>query len=169
MSNKSILTKGELESILSEVRHHVSNCNLISVLFMNTKSGERVVCQLSDLPSTPEEKRQYFMSIGASFRQNGTVVQEVIFACESWYVKVVNSSPIDVLPSEHPERQEAVVLVGRNADNTHSAYLIQPFTRNEDGGPVWQPVMFNIDKQVATGLLDWFFAGQQFEALSEQD
>lgn len=169
MSNKSILTKGELESILSEVRHQVSDNNMIPVLFVHTESGEKLACPLSKLPGTPEEKSQYFLSIGASLRQNGTIVQEAISACESWYVKVDKSSPMDVLPSEHPERQEAVVLVGRNADNTRSAYLIQPFTRNEVGGPVWQPVMFNIDKQVATGLLDWFFAGQQFEALSEQD
>jgi hypothetical protein len=168
MSNKSILTKEEFEALLTQIRQNMVDKNLGPVLLMHTVDGQRLACNLTKLPGTPEEKRQHLLAAGASLRQDGVMVKEAILICEAWFVKADKSSAVDTLPSEHPERQEAVVLVGRNAESTHSTCAIQPFTRNENGKPVWQEVTLHTDNEAGSGLLDWFFAGQELEAIPMQ-
>lgn len=169
MSNKSIFSKHELRFILKYFRYRLVKQDLVPTLLVKTDAGEQYSCLLPNLPGTPEEKRHFFVSLGARLRHDGDIVKEAVFVFEAWYVNSQKfPDSLEMRPSEHPGRQEALVLTGRNADNTQSAYAIQPFAREENGKPVWQAVMLHTGKQAGAGLLDWFFAGQALEAIPVQ-
>lgn len=75
-----------------------------------------------------------------------------MFICESWI-----SAPSRVAPSEHPGRQEAIIITGRNRDNTKGVFAKQVFTV-EDNRIIWQAPDTIIKPGSAEGLLDLIFA-----------
>lgn len=166
MKTSSILTQEGVTPLLTTARENLARDGFVApALFVALVTGERLV-SLVALPKTPEAKPAYFTALGRQFRQAGRVITEALFLCESWFVNVQTAPAARTfLPSQHPSRQEAIVFVGRNADDTYTTCVIQPFHRNERNQLVWEPIPYAIYRepvangQRAEGMLDYLFAG----------
>ena len=85
----------------------------------------------------------YFTFLGLSFLETGRRVQEAVLLSESWYLeKAVGSDPPAIAPSQHPQRKEAITLVGRNAAAQQFVFAIQPFQRDAQDAPVFEALAF---------------------------
>ena len=88
---------------------------LYPVLFLRFDDGERAVYPL-ELAKTTAEKYAYFAALGAALHRVGKAVQEAVFLSESWFLEVQKTvSALDIPPSRHPQRREAIVVMGRDA------------------------------------------------------
>jgi hypothetical protein len=166
--NNSIFEHSFVNPILETARGTLEkDGTLTPVLFVNIGVPEIRVVFLS-LPNAPVEKQAEFRQIGTQFRARRETIQEAVFVSEGWVVRPTEApGGLQLPPSQHPCRQEAIVLVGRNAKATCHTYVIQPFTRNAANQPVWGKLAlaaYNEPVQQgnrAEGLLDYLFAANQ--------
>ena len=136
---------------------------LVPMLLVHLVSGAHFYKSLH-MPNMYEKKKAFFRSIGATLRRTKGPFTEAVMLMESWYVdgrEAPNAK--DFSPSRHPCRHEAIVLIGRNADNSRQSSVVQPFTRNANNKPVWGTTPIALydhpvsrDLRVA-GLLDFLF------------
>ncbi len=137
-SGASILAQEFVEVILTMAQENLRRDGALApVLFVRFQGGEQAITLL-DLPATTEEKEDYLAALGLSFRQTGRVVEEALFVSETWYVAAEPGQRLnlDVAPSRHPRRQEAITIVGRNADRTRHTIVVQTFGRDRHQRPV---------------------------------
>jgi len=113
--HETILSRDVIDFILEGARENLStHGSLVATLFMRLDNGQRTITPLS-LPRTSDEKQIYFALLGLSIRETGREIQEAIMVSESWYVTPDGNNPPEVAPSKHPNRKEAISLVGRDA------------------------------------------------------
>jgi hypothetical protein len=162
--SESILTAENVQQILKVAKENLMRDGAVQpVLFLHLTTGEHLVTPV-ELSGTTQDKIRYINHVGFSLWQSGKVVAEAIMLAEGWFVSAKESGlDLTVPPSQHPERREALVLIGRDADRTRITSVVQPFNRDENGKPVWQALemtAFNTppsrDMQMV-GLLDYFF------------
>jgi len=164
MQTKSILTRTFVKSALQTVRLFLEgNGDLAPLLFVNYASGKDDRIRMT-MPDSYEQKRDAFTALGEHLRNTDGPISEALLIMEGWFVKDWKAeSARNVPPSQHPNRQEAIVLVGRNAKNSRQTSVVQPFTRNGDNRPEWDkhPIAsYNQPVQPgnrAEGLLDYLF------------
>ena len=115
------------------------------------------------LPDAPEEKARYFFALGRQLHGRGLQPCEAVAVPESWIVNIQQAPAAMNFPtSQHPARQEAIVLIGRNTEGNRYSQVVQPLTRDKAKQPVWQPLMIANDHEPwasghgAVGLLDYF-------------
>ena len=162
---ESILAQEFVETILAAAKENMKEYgSLVPALFLHLESGERVIFSLR-LPGTPEEKQAYFTALGLSIRLAGQRIHEALFVSEAWYVEVrEEGAAFDVAPSQHPERKEVISIAGRNAQRTRLTFLLQPFSRDSQNQPVFEPlILAQYNAPVDTGyqpvgLIDHLFA-----------
>ena len=164
---ESILTPEQVEEILEKARTNLErHGHLVSTLFLHLTSGEKVLTELS-LPCIHEEKQAYFTFLGKAIRYSGYEIREAILLSESWVVMAPQAEGLGVSPSQHPNRQEAITLVGRNAPNNRSIFAIQTFHRDHRNQPVFEALELEQftglpdSKYCATGLLDYLFPAEK--------
>lgn len=165
---KSILQEGFIHSILETARPSLEkDGSLAPVLFVDTGAPEVGVGLLS-LANTLEEREAEFLRIGAQFRARQETIHEAVFLSEGWVVRPQEApGGLRLPPSQHPCRQEAIVIVGRNAKATCHTCVVQPFNRNAANQPVWRELSlatYNepVEKgKRAVGLLDYLFEANQ--------
>jgi hypothetical protein len=164
----SILAREFVDRILWGAQENLSKDGALApVLFVRFQSREGAIAPLS-LPATTEEKEAYFAALGLSFRQTGRTIREALFLSETWYVAAEEGSPLnlDIAPSQHPSRQEAITLVGRNAERTRHTMLVQTFSRDRHNRPVMGQIEvaeYNATTEKGSGpvgLLDYLFPPQ---------
>ncbi len=95
----------------------------------------------------------------------GRRINEAVFVCEAWYVEQAKEgADLAVAPRHHPQRKEAIAVMGRDAKRTRLTHMLQPFHRDEHNQPVFDEVAmaeYNIpaDKgPQVVGLIDHLFA-----------
>ena len=165
--NESILGQEFVETVLQAARVNLERDGALHpVLFLRLRSDERMVMLLKELPNTAGERQEYFTALGMALRHTGRRIDEAVFMSESWYVEMEKGeAEIDVAPSQHPQRREAITVMGRDAKRTRLTHLIQPFRRDDQNQPIFdQRVMeeYNIPADQfpqAVGLIDHLFAG----------
>jgi hypothetical protein len=163
-NSETILTEDFVKQILHDARMHLGEFGgLPTTLFVLLDNNDHVLFPLA-IPETHEEKCAYFGLLGFSIQDSDRQVQEAILVAESWYVgKSEIDVQLDVAPSQHPDRKEAITLVGRDCTGSKSAYAIQPFSRDAKNKPVFEPLeMDQFDgspptEHYSTGLLDYLF------------
>lgn len=161
---KSILALENVELILAAAKDNLKRDKFLQpILFMHLTTGERLMAPV-ELSGTTTEKVRYLNRIGFSLWQQGKAVAEAILLAEGWFVALKEPTTAYIVPpSQHPERREAIVLIGRNADRTKLTSVVQPFSRDEDDEPIWQtPEMTAFDTPPSeamqlVGLLDYLF------------
>ena len=168
MLTSSILTKASLEPLLNQARQHLERDDfLVPVLLLNVGAIAPVLTSLT-VPPSIEERRAYVSQIGIRFRNLNQTILEAAVLMEAWFVMAKETpAATRVMPSKHPCRQEAIVLIGRNADNTRATQVIQPFTRASDKRLLWSKLpVTSYDQPTGTGtkpvgLLDDLFLANQ--------
>ena len=162
---ESILAKEFVETILVAAKENLEkDGHLLPALFLQFNDGERTILLLKELPDTTEEKQAYFTALGLFVRSARGEIREAVFVSEAWYVGLEDGrEDPEVAPSRHPDRQEAIVIVGRDAGGRRQAFAIQPFARDGQDRPVFgQRKMeeYNAttdDSARAVGLIDHLF------------
>jgi hypothetical protein len=163
----SILAEAFGARILRLARHNLEQDGVLApALFVKQPSHAPLLVGLK-LPAEPAERQRYFLRLGHSLQRQGQRVVEAVLLMESWFVQ---SQPgrldLSVRPSQHPARQEAIVLIGRNADHSRVTQVIQPFRRDSEQRLAWESCPQAVYDQPAgqgpraSGLLDYLFAGR---------
>jgi hypothetical protein len=164
MSDISILDKAFIDHILATARRNLEcDGKLWPVLFVRFNEGMPVP-SLMDFPDTTEERQAYLAAVGSSMRREGKVVREALLLMEGWIVKVRSGAhDLALPPSQHPLRQEAITIMGRDASGTHTSSVVQTFQRNEKNKVIWSEALLASYNQAASqgcqpvGLLDCLF------------
>lgn len=165
----SILTRTHVNSIVTIAKANLEKDERLDAMLFVHYGGLRsrhVIVPLADLPADSSQRPHYFFTLRARLRQEMGVIDEALFLSNIWWAPITSPQEVDaVAPSQHPGRQETIMLVGRNVTNTHQALLIQPFTRDRHNAPVWDKVLVESYGQAgslrAIGLLDDFFDANQ--------
>lgn len=160
MPKESILTQDEITGILDAARAGKDAGNQLSpVLLLFTAQGERSVLYLENLPEDSDERPAYFRFIGVLLRTHNMNVAEAVIASEALSATGTDS----IKPGQRPQEISAVVVVGRNAENTRMSCVIQPFKYNKQNELVWEKMLFArynepVSDQVGVpGVLDDLF------------
>jgi hypothetical protein len=162
--HETILSQDFVDAIMQGARENLAeHGSLTTTLFLRLGNGERGLIPLS-LPPTHAEKRMYFTFLGLSFLETGQRIRESVLLSESWYIeKTEGCDPPEIALSQHPQRKEAITLVGRDALAQRSVFAIQPFHRDLKDAPVFESLTFEgfdeppDNKYNATGLVDYLF------------
>ena len=161
MHTHSMLAQETFEQFLAIARKLLAaDGHLHPALFLRFHGGEQVVTPVT-FPETPEQRAGYMATLGRMLHLSGKEVDEAVLVMESWFVKAP-TKPF-VPPSQHPDRKEAIVAMGRNAANTHYTNVVQPFRREPNGDMVFEPAAVADYNQPVTkgtgpvGLLDYLF------------
>ncbi len=98
----------ELQAILDIAREIIlKDGELAPVLFVNTELKGKMLFALAEF--TPENKHKMLYQIGKMTSKFG--VKSVVHLAEAWMVRPVNGERLTVPPSQHPDRQECLILV----------------------------------------------------------
>ena len=164
MTNKTILVQKLVEAMLHSARWKLARDGGLQPVLYVLIVGDTALEMPLTLPDTSEMKAKYFFGIGRHLHERGLQPREAVLVSESWFVAVRQApAAMDFPPSEHPSRQEAIVLIGRSADNRRFTQVVQPFTRDKQNRPVWQAMPMAVYDETQTpgkgsaGLLDYFF------------
>ena len=163
-SRDSILEKNFVDGMLRQARINLlKDGSLAPVLFVKFQAGEKGVLPL-DLSENEEHKPEYLAALGMTFVAVGKQLEEALMLAESWYVSSDDTTlNFDLRPREHPQRREAITMMGRNAERTRYTFVVQTFGRDEKQRPVMErlavaeynvPVSSQTD---AVGLVDYLF------------
>ncbi|MCC6168712.1 MAG: hypothetical protein IT329_15935 [Caldilineaceae bacterium] len=164
MTTTSILVKREIDRILQIARRCFDErCAMQTTLFVHVSGNERIAMPLV-LPETYDKKALMFFALGHQLHERGLTPNEAVLLSESWFVGVQSApAALKIPPSQHPSRQEAIVAIGRSADGSRYSQVVQPFTRDTENRPVWQPIPIAMydEKRTGqdgpTGILDYLF------------
>ena len=166
---ESILAQEFVETVLQAARMNLERDGALHpVLFLQLESREQMVMLLKEFPDTVEERQEYFTALGIALSHTGRRIDEAVFVSEAWYVEMGEGrTEFDVAPSRHPQRREAIVVMGRDAKRTRLTHVLQPFHRGDQNQPVFdQRPMEEYDIPAdgfpqAVGLVDYLFAGEE--------
>jgi len=159
----SLLSEETILNMLETGRKNLEkDGSLVPVLFIELSNGQSLMSPLQ-MPDNSATKYRMFQSIGQKIRAQEGAIKNELLIVETWFVNAQEApDATKYMPSQHPSRQEAIVLMGRNAEKTRSALVIQSFTRDEHNAPIWAaPDITTSDEKsqglVAQGLLDALF------------
>ena len=166
---ESILGQEFVETVLTAARLNLERDGALHpVLFLQLESREQMVMLLKEFPDTVGERQEYFTALGMALSHTGRRIDEAVFVSEAWYVGMEEGrTEFDVAPSQHPQRREAIVVMGRDAKRTRLTHVLQPFQRGDQNQPIFdQRVMeeYNIPADgfpQVVGLVDHLFAGEE--------
>jgi hypothetical protein len=162
---ETILSHEFVEPVIAEAKDYLQSHGRLdpALLLIQLDNGERGVIQLS-LPRTSEEKQNYFKALGLTIRLAGHRIHEALFISEVWYVAPEKPvAHIDIAPSQHPDRKEAILAVGRDALGERFTNVLQPFVRNAQNQLLFENPAFeeyNIlvkEGHHPVGLVDFLF------------
>jgi len=166
MTQRSMLAKQEIDKLLAVAKRCAERGYAVGqILFLHVVDG-RFLHMLLDFQGDAEAKAAQFLVLGRQLHEQGLMPLEAVMLSESWFVDAQKApAALQLAPSQHPARQEAIVLIGRSADNRRYTQVVQPFTRDKSNKPVWQPLCLAAYDESRdaldgpTGILDFLFEG----------
>ena len=163
-NNKTILTEENLRKIIAmEKRLLMQDGSLSPRLLVVNGSGERTMIGLPELPSNSDVKAMMLRAIGLKLRTEHGGIREALFIAESWMTTAKAPDANKIPPSQHPAREEIILIVGRNEDRSRTAFAIQPFSRDDNGQPIWTEPTITLSQEQGKltfdGILDDLFIG----------
>jgi hypothetical protein len=152
---QSILDSRSIEEILRMAKKNLEcDGHVAPVLFLQLQTGKQLMTPLH-FPEITEERRRYLTGLGFALLRDGKILAEAVMVLETWFVRTKgNLAPLTMAPSQHPQRKEAVVLIGRNATKSRSVIVMQPFSRGSKGEPIWEKVEGNLSEDDPKASLD---------------
>ena len=171
MSNRSILAREEIDKIMQITKQCAEDGQPVEQLLLLQVASNRFLHMPLTLEGDADAKSVHLFTIGASLRAQGLTPSAALLLSESWFVKPLEApAAMQFAPSKHPARQEAIIIVGRSADNRRYSQVIQPFTRDARNKPIWQPLLLatydepRTPQDGPTGILDFLFDGSSATA-----
>ena len=140
MDSASILIKPVIDKWLQDAKKYLKKDGYLAPMLLVKFTNNQVMSiALTDLVQTNDFqlKRLYFTTVGNKLRDKHGEIDEAVMIVEGWYVR---GGTLNVLPSKHPLRQEAICIIGRNASKTRVTSVIQPFVRGKNKQPLWKKV-----------------------------
>ena len=149
---KSILTKKTIQDVLVIAKDNLEkDGSLLPVIHVNCKGKIVIVgLPLDDLI----DRRKLFTGLGIKLRNAVGEIDEALFVSETWYYKADKDEKLDIRPSQHPNKKEAIMLVGRNKSGKKQVLAMQPYIKVK-GKYVY--LKKDVDADGATGVLDYLF------------
>lgn len=164
MSMRSILVKPEIDKLMQIAKQCAEHGHPFQQVLILHVAGDQLLYMPLTLQGDAEAKASQLLILGRQLYERGLTPSEAVLLCESWFVNMQEApAAMEFAPSEHPARQEAIVAIGRSADNRRYSQVLQPFTRDKDNRPVWQPIpmaMYDEERESGdgpTGILDFLF------------
>jgi len=152
---RSLLTRSMVEDLLRTARRlKEEQQQLMPLLLYTNSTGKGNLLPLPDLAADAEGRRAQFFALGKRLPD----VTEAVYICEAWFlVPDRTADAFKVAPREHPCRQEAIIISGRNRTNSKSVFAIQPFSQK--GKRIsWQSPQISTEPGCTEGLIDPLFA-----------
>lgn len=166
MSNRSILAKEEIDKIMRVAQDCMKKGQDAPQVLLLQVAGDRFLHMPLNLKGDADAKSLQLFTIGASLHAQGCIPIAALLISGSWFVKPLEApAAMQFAPSKHPSRQEALIMIGRSADNKRYSQVVQPFTRDTRNRPVWQPPVVAMYDEPRTphdgptGILDFLFEG----------
>jgi hypothetical protein len=160
---ESLLTRKYAQCILEiEKGFLIKGQSCVPKVLIMLHSGETGIIPIPQLGSDSDKKRLLLNALGQKLRAERGSIKEAIFIAETWMLKASAPDSNKFAPSEHPAREEAIVIVGRNEDKSCSIIAIQPFSRNKKEKLIWQEPIISLSGEGGysyEGILDNFFEG----------
>jgi hypothetical protein len=129
MAKKSILSKTYIQRLLIESYQNM--CWHIEIeprLVMQTKTGETSPLLLQ-IPQDAKAKHMYMYAVGVTFAEVIGMPTAALLISDSWYVDASKApQAMSIPPSQHPARQNAIIVAGRTADNLVHSMVVHPYT-----------------------------------------
>jgi hypothetical protein len=167
MSNESqpesLLTREYVQGILNiETGCLDKGISCVPKVLVKLHSGKSGILTIPEMGSDSNRKRLIFYALGRKLRAEHGGIREAVFIVDSWIIDASTPGSTKFAPSQHPAREEAIVIVGRNEDKSCSLIAIQPFDRDKKEKPIWQEPIISISGEGGysyEGILDDFFTG----------
>jgi hypothetical protein len=156
---KSILSKGAMKNHTRYAKDAFKRNGAVEpLLIMNL--GDVVIPMAVGRLFNNYDKR-FVMSIMPDFireKHGGRKIKEAVLIFEAWYVQgdEDGKDAIDrgIMPSEHPERKEGILIIGRNRKRTKCPVDTYTIDR-EDGDKLKRNELTESDAMV--GIMDYLF------------
>ena len=158
----TLLSKESINTHIKFARDTFIEQGYLSVQFViKFYSGLIVPIVFEDYPSEPDKKAAAMRALCKKLRTQYGSIKEAIFFAEAWVAKNTSPDFAEIPPSQHPDREEAIVITGRDDDNSNSVLVVQRFSRNEANEPIWHTVEVHQgqgeDGITFRGVLDYLF------------
>ena len=157
MITKSILVQSFVDKKLEVARQKFEQNGFLQAVMCVRIAGDNTLEMSLMMPDTFEKKAKYLWDIGYYLHERGLQPSEAVMVSGISYI------PADQPPSDNPSWHEAIVAIGRNADDSRYTRVAQPFTRDKHNRPIWQVIpMAEYDVQQtpengSIGILDCLF------------
>lgn len=146
----SLLSESSILGMLAEGRKNLEkDGSLVPMLFIELSNGQIIMSPLQ-MPDDTATKYRMFQDIGQKIRAQEGASEAALLIVETWYV---DAKAAPDATKYMPSRQEAIVLMGRNADKTRSAIVLQSFTKDEHDALVWSEPYVTIADSASQGLV----------------
>jgi len=151
----SLLSRSMVKDLLAQACQNKENDQqVVPMVFLANNARNLRVIPLPDLAANVDVKRNQFTTLGKQFPDT----TEAVFICETWFVRADTTvDAFKVMPSEHPCRQEAIILAGRNRSNTQCVGIVKPFFMIGQE-LFWLPSVLSTTPGAAPSPLDHIFA-----------
>ena len=130
-------------------------------LYVMFDSGEGIYTYLTNMPLDPDARYKRMCAFGLKLRSEYGSIREALYIAETWTTNAKVPGFNKIRPSQHPAREETIVIIGRNHDKSCSAVAIQPFSRDKKGAPIWKTPTISISREQGDltfeGILDALF------------
>ena len=152
---KSLLTKDLLQDLMITAKKNLEKDGSCLPVLHVLANGKVLIFGISvnDLI----DRRKLFSMIGNKVKEDFGGVDEAVFICESWYYKTDKGKPYEAIrPSQHPDRMEAVMIMGRDKSGKKQKLIMQPFTKVK-GKYVYHKKDISGKKGDIAGIMDYIF------------
>jgi len=164
MTAMSILAKPSIDVWLKQAKSNLEQDGyLATVLFVKSVSEQLVMVDsaLLMLAQNPQQRQLMISAIGKRLVDEIGEISEAVILLDTW--TVMKPGGLNIPISQDPRRQEAITVSGRDARNTRTTSVVQPFLRDDHNRPVWGKIPIAVyneptkNNPTSIGLLDHLF------------
>lgn len=161
------LVAGALEWVDASLKDHPADfCPKLVIGYREGEVGplQRAAVVVPEGFADDTEKRLSLKKLGKEFYENKLLPVVVILAMDSWMVSGKKGQEEEILrvrPSEHPDRCEAITVVGQSVAREYQVQAVNRYTRDVLGCIVpgaWDGP-HELSKDSTTNILDHFWRG----------
>ncbi len=162
----SLLVKSYIDIFLKVAKENLErDGDLMAILSVKLADNRIELIQLVDFMFAQNsiERQAVLSELGQQIRDKKGHIHEAVLLSGAWCVTGHPLEAASAPPSQHPARQEVITIFGRNAENTRSTVVIQPYIQDTQQRFDWQASLIADYNQPVTqatrplGVIDALF------------